>query len=52
MARKKGTVEPINLIVALIIITGGVVYIFNNPWGIVIASLGLVIEAVRHALKW
>lgn len=52
MINKKGVVDPINLIVGIVLILGGVLYLMNfNNWGLIIASIGLLMEAVKQVIK-
>ena len=49
---KKAQVEPFHLIVGVLLILGGILYIINlNNWGLMIASIGLLMEAVKQVIK-
>ena len=42
---KKASIEPLNLIMGIVMILGGVVYLLNNPaLGTLIVGIGIVIE--------
>ncbi len=49
---KKAQMDPIHLIVAVLLILGGVLYMINlNNWGLVVASIGLLTEAIKQVVK-
>ena len=48
---KKGSIEIYTLLTGLVIIIGGIIYIFNSSWGIVVALFGLIMEAIKQVLK-
>jgi len=49
---KKAMIEPLHLIVGVLLILGGVLYIINlNNWGLIVASIGLLMEAVKQVIK-
>ncbi len=49
---KKGLTDPIHLLVAVMLITGGVLYAINlNNWGLIAASIGLLMEAIKQVIK-
>lgn len=42
---KKASVEPLNLIIGIVMILGGIVYLLNNPaLGALVVGIGIVIE--------
>ena len=42
---KKATIEPLNLIIGILMIIGGIVFLFNNPsLGALIVGIGIAIE--------
>ena len=43
--------DTFRLIVGSVIILGGIVYIFQGNWGLVLAGLGLVAESIKQALS-
>lgn len=48
----RGSAEILHWIVGIMLVLAGMMYIFNNgTWGLVIASIGLLIEAVKNVLK-
>ena len=52
MINKKGLIDPIHLIVGVLLILGGALYMINlNNWGLIVASIGLLIEAVRQVVR-
>ena len=52
MISKKGFVEPIHLIVGVLLIMSGVLYLVNfGSWGLIVASIGLLMEAVKQVVK-
>ena len=52
LLNKQGLIEPIHLIVGVMLILGGVLYMINlNNWGLIVASIGLLMEAVRQVIK-
>jgi hypothetical protein len=52
MKSKKGFVEPVHLIVGVLLILGGVLYLVNfGNWGLIIVSIGLLMEALKQAIK-
>jgi hypothetical protein len=49
--QKKAMVDPLQLIVGILAIAGGLLYLVNfNNWGLVVISIGLLIEAVKNVL--
>lgn len=49
---KKGFVDPIHLIVGVLLIMGGVLYLVNfGNWGLIVASIGLLMEAIKQVVK-
>ncbi|MEK6906836.1 MAG: hypothetical protein AABW81_04420 [Nanoarchaeota archaeon] len=49
---KRGLSDPIHLIAGVCLILGGLLYIFNNGnWGLVVASIGLLVEAIKQVIK-
>lgn len=52
MVNKKGFVEPIHLIAGVLLIIGGVLYLINfGNWGLIVVSIGLLMEAVKQVVK-
>ncbi len=48
---KKGVMDPLHLIVGVMLIVGGLLYMFNSgSWGMVVASIGLLMEAMKQVL--
>ncbi len=48
---KKRAIDPLHFITGVLLILAGLLYIFDNgSWGLVIASIGLLIEAVRRVV--
>ena len=48
---KKAMVDPLQLIVGVLAITGGLLYLVNfGNWGLIVLSVGLLIEAVKNVL--
>ena len=49
---KKGSFDILHWIVGILLILSGFLYILNNgSWGLVVASIGLLIEAVKNIVK-
>lgn len=52
MANKKGLIDPIHLITGVMLLSAGVLYMFNyGNWGLVIASIGLLTEAIKQVIS-
>ena len=53
MKSKRGvTADPIHLIVGVLAIAGGLLYLINyGKWGLVVVSIGLLMEALRQVIK-
>jgi len=51
MKSKSRASDPIHLITGVLLILGGLLYIFSfGSWGLVIASIGLLIEAMKQLI--
>jgi len=51
MVGKKGVVDPLHLIIGIMLVVSGFLYIFNfGNWGIIVASIGLLMEAMKQVL--
>ena len=49
---KKAGTDPLHLIVGVMLILGGVLYMFKlGNWGLLVASIGLLTEAVKQVVK-
>ena len=50
---KKGVMaDPIHLIVGVLAIAGGLLYLINyENWGLVVVSIGLLMEALKQIIK-
>ena len=49
---KKELVDPLHLIVGIVLIAGGLLYMFDyRSWGLIVASIGLLMEAVKQVVK-
>jgi hypothetical protein len=49
---RKAMVEPIHLIVGVLAILGGVLYLLNKGnWGLIVVSIGLLMEAIKQVVK-
>ena len=49
---RKGIVDPVHIITGTLLILGGALYLINQGnWGLVIASIGLLMEAFRQVIK-
>lgn len=52
MANKAGAIDPLHLIIGVMLVTGGFLYMFNfGSWGMIVASIGLLMEAVKQVVK-
>ena len=52
MVNKNGIVDPLHLIVGVVLVSGGLLYMFNlGSWGLIVASIGLLMEAMKQVLK-
>jgi hypothetical protein len=52
LKNKKATIDPIHLIVGVMLVLSGILYSLNlGNWGLIIASIGLLMEAVRQVIK-
>lgn len=52
MVNKKGLMDPIHIITGVLLILGGVLYLLNQGnWGLIIASIGLLTEAIKQVVK-
>lgn len=52
MVNKKAVVDPLHLIIGVMLIVGGLLYMFSyGSWGLIIASIGLLMEAVKQVVK-
>ena len=50
---KKAYLDLVAIIGGILLISGGILFLINKTaMGIVVASLGLLIEAVRSLIKW
>ena len=49
---KRGVVDPLHLIIGIMLIVGGLLYVINyGSWGLIVASIGLLMEAVKQVVK-
>ena len=52
MINKKATIEPFYLIVGTLLISGGLLYIIRlDSWGLIVVSIGLLMEAIKQVIK-
>lgn len=52
MENKRGQIDPLHLIVGVMLVAGGLLYMFNfGSWGLIVASIGLLMEAVKQVVK-
>ena len=52
VSNKKGQAELLNIIIGVMLIVGGLLYAINfGNWGLIVASIGLLMEAVRQVVK-
>ncbi len=49
---KKAVSDPTHVITGLLLILGGILYIMNlGNWGLIVASIGLLMEALKQVIK-
>lgn len=49
---KKGVVDVLHLIIGVMLVCGGFLYMFNfGSWGLIVASIGLLMEAMKQVVK-
>jgi len=52
VSKKKGMVDPLHLIIGVVLVVGGLLYMFNfGSWGLIVASIGLLMEAMKQVIK-
>ena len=52
VSNKKGMIDPLQLIIGVMLISGGLLYMFNfGNWGLIVASIGLLMEAMKQVVK-
>lgn len=52
MENKRGIIDPLHLIIGVMLIAGGLLYMFNfGSWGLIVASIGLLMEAMKQIIK-
>lgn len=50
---EKASIEPLNLIMGLIAITGAILIIFNKgDFGLILLIISTLIEAIQRAVRW
>ena len=51
MKSKKAVIDPLQLIVGVVVILGGILYLLNKGnWGLVVVSIGLLMEAMKKII--
>jgi len=49
---KTATIDPFYLIVGTLLISGGLLYMIKlNNWGLIVVSIGLLMEAIKQVIK-
>jgi hypothetical protein len=48
---KRAMADPMILIVGALTIIGGILYIYNQSWGMLTVAIALLIEAVKQVIK-
>ena len=52
MKNKKAMIDPLQIIVGVTVIVGGFLYLINKGnWGLVVVSIGLLMEAMKNIIK-
>ncbi|MFW5847167.1 MAG: hypothetical protein ACOCUU_03350 [Nanoarchaeota archaeon] len=51
MKSKRAMTDPLQLITGIVVIVGGLLYLLNKGnWGLVVVSIGLLIEAMKKLI--
>lgn len=49
---KRGQIDLLSIIIGIMLIVGGLLYVINlGSWGLIVASIGLLMEAVKQVVK-
>jgi len=52
VSNKKAIIDPLHLIIGVMLVCGGFLYMFNyGNWGLIVVSVGLLMEAMKQVLK-
>lgn len=52
MKNNKSMGDPLQIIVGVIVISGGFLYLINKgSWGLVVVSIGLLMEAMKNRIR-